>query len=223
MLLSLFTQPLYSSLRIEEDAGYLLAYQSDYKLFCPGFNIPIRLKYSDIDNPLSLVISLQYTYIYSKYSYPLTWTDPLTSLDSSLSINALDYYHIATLGMGLDYNLKVNWQANDTKALKYFYPYIGADLNFYFLGIYRETDVKSGTIPDYLFEEYRNQFRGLTPTIGATARLGTRIRMGKKDFLNLMAQYSVLIPEESTKKLYVNHFIQFHIGYERQIKLLSTK
>lgn len=218
MAVILSTQ-LFSALRIEGTPGYILAYQSEKKAFCPGFNLPFRVKYSEIDSPIALAISLQYTFVYNRYSYLFTWLDPLTSLDSSHSINAQDYYHIAILGTGFEYNLPLNWQKNDTKGLKYFYPYIGFDMNFYFLGIYRKTDLKEGIIPDYLFQEYKTHFQKLIPTIGATARAGTRIKISRKDFMNIMVQYAVLIPEKTTSKLYVNHLIQFNIGYETRMSL----
>lgn len=209
---------IHSSLiKVGTDPGYIFAYHEDAKTFFKGFALPFIVRYAPSEYGLSFVGTCQYNFLQGHYDSSISWTDPLTLENKQHFLSAQDTYHVSLLATGFDYTFRFNWQDEQRKFLKYFLPYLGADLSFFFPVISRESDLKEGQIPGLFYNTYKSHNRLLTPTIGMSARLGTKILMSERDRLNLKVQYAILVPEQTIRKLYLNHFLSISLGYERRL------
>ncbi|GEM_PF-5083121 len=204
-------------IRMGGDPGYIMGHSADIKAFYKGFSVPISGIYSEIYYNTAFIITLQYSRLTGKSGFDLNWKDPLTSSNKSVRVNTDDTYHTPVFATGFDFTFPFNWQDENRSFLKLFLPYIGLDLNYYFPILNRKTDLQAGVIPDVLYDSYKNQNRFLIPTIGASARIGTRIILSDKAKLNLKIQYSYMIPESTLEKLYLNHYISISLGFEYRI------
>jgi hypothetical protein len=184
--------------------------------FSTGFSTPLFLKYQ-VNQGASTYLGVQYAWNGFRSSSILEWTDPLDSSQKQKTIEVADILHSFILAVGFEVNFPVNWQERETRVLKYFYPYFGLDFDFFFITLNRYYVSDISGVPDYLAETFHTGSVLLTPTIGAGIRLGTKILLSKRTFLDLFGRYQADLPEDKMKDVYPNHFIQIGMGLEFMI------